>query len=391
MSVEKAKTLLRSLRWHHLGFAFVWAITFAGLAVPDGFAGQRLFSLSDQLCALAAVGAAVLYERRRMPFPPRSALMVGVLLAAGSAAYYLAANGIVPVLPGSLAAGVLVGLALGSSYVLWQQFFASEGASRTAVFIPLSALLSVALSVLLALLPDAARALCSVVVLPAAAAVSLGRCLREIVPADPRPRMTGTAAAATVRMLWKPVFCTCAIGFVWKLVSHLFAVPGGITSPPVLAGMALAVAVVVLIELLSETGFAVLRVYQILFPLVTGAFLLPTLLGVQFAPFASGMLLFGALRFCQRLRLNGILQSMLASALAALAVMLMVGFGLGQNPDKIIIGNIMLLIPGIALTTSLRDMINGDTISGLLGLSEAVLKALAIAIGFAAVLMRMGG
>ena len=35
----------------------------------------------------------------------------------------------------------------------------------------------------------------------------------------------------------------------------------------------------------------------------------------------------------------------------------------------------MLLIPGIALTTSLRDMINGDTISGLLGLSEAVLKA----------------
>lgn len=69
----------------------------------------------------------------------------------------------------------------------------------------------------------------------------------------------------------------------------------------------------------------------------------------------------------------------------------MVGFGLGQNPDKIIIGNIMLLIPGIALTTSLRDMINGDTISGLLGLSEAVLKALAIAIGFAAVLMRMGG
>ena len=86
MSVEKAKTLLRSLRWHHLGFAFVWAITFAGLSAPDGFAGQRLFSLSDQLCALAAVGAAVLYERRRMPFPPRSALMVGMLLAAGSAA-----------------------------------------------------------------------------------------------------------------------------------------------------------------------------------------------------------------------------------------------------------------------------------------------------------------
>ena len=47
----------------------------------------------------------------------------------------------------------------------------------------------------------------------------------------------------------------------------------------------------------------------------------------------------------------------------------------------------MLLIPGIAFTTSLRDMISGDTISGLLGISEAILKALAIAIGFAVVLM----
>lgn len=105
----------------------------------------------------------------------------------------------------------------------------------------------------------------------------------------------------------------------------------------------------------------------------------------------SGVLLFGALRFGGRIRLNSILLSMLSSMLAALAVAGMVALGLGDNPDKIIIGNIMLLIPGIAFTTSLRDMISGDTISGLLGVSEAVLKALAIAIGFTAVLMRVGG
>jgi uncharacterized membrane protein YjjP (DUF1212 family) len=51
----------------------------------------------------------------------------------------------------------------------------------------------------------------------------------------------------------------------------------------------------------------------------------------------------------------------------------------------------MLLIPGIAFTTSLRDMINGDTISGLIGISEAAIKAIAIAIGFALVLVQMGG
>ena len=59
--------------------------------------------------------------------------------------------------------------------------------------------------------------------------------------------------------------------------------------------------------------------------------------------------------------------------------------------DYIIIGNIMLLIPGIAFVTSLRDMIVGDTISGLLGAFEALLRALAIAAGCALVLMQLGG
>ena len=47
------------------------------------------------------------------------------------------------------------------------------------------------------------------------------------------------------------------------------------------------------------------------------------------------------------------------------------------------IGNIMLVIPGLQLTTSLRDMLNGDIITGGLNLVEAVLKAMAVAAGFA--------
>jgi len=69
----------------------------------------------------------------------------------------------------------------------------------------------------------------------------------------------------------------------------------------------------------------------------------------------------------------------------------MVRVGIGNSPELITIGNIMLLIPGIAFTTSLRDIINGDTISGLVGISEAVIKAISIAIGFAVVLVEMGG
>ena len=74
----------------------------------------------------------------------------------------------------------------------------------------------------------------------------------------------------------------------------------------------------------------------------------------------------------------------------ALAVLLLVGASIGVHPDKIMIGNIMLVIPGIQLTTSLRDMINGDTISGLLNLSEAILKAISVALGFALVLLAGG-
>ena len=105
----------------------------------------------------------------------------------------------------------------------------------------------------------------------------------------------------------------------------------------------------------------------------------------------SGVLVFGIQYLIQNLRLNGILQNLLVSAFTALVVVMMVRVGIGNTPAKITIGNIMLLIPGVAFTTSLRDIINGDTIAGLVGLSEAVLKAIAIAIGFAAVLVGIGG
>ena len=63
-------------------------------------------------------------------------------------------------------------------------------------------------------------------------------------------------------------------------------------------------------------------------------------------------------------------------ALAFLAVRL----GWIPSVDKIIIGNIMLLIPGIALTNSLRDMISGDIISGLLRFLDAILVAAAVCV-----------
>ena len=59
-----------------------------------------------------------------------------------------------------------------------------------------------------------------------------------------------------------------------------------------------------------------------------------------------------------------------------------VKFNFGQNLDIIVISNIMLLIPGVALTNALRDMIKGDTMSGTNRLIETILIAAAVSFGF---------
>lgn len=56
--------------------------------------------------------------------------------------------------------------------------------------------------------------------------------------------------------------------------------------------------------------------------------------------------------------------------------------GLGHHVEMIMIGNIMLLIPGVLMTNSFRDFISGDMISGLLHFSEAIITAICIAAGF---------
>ena len=85
----------------------------------------------------------------------------------------------------------------------------------------------------------------------------------------------------------------------------------------------------------------------------------------------------------RRTEANAFLSALLCSCLGGLLAGLAVRFGLGDSVDMISIGNIMLLIPGIALTNSLRDMFSGNTISGLMRFIEAILLALTIAFGFA--------
>lgn len=63
----------------------------------------------------------------------------------------------------------------------------------------------------------------------------------------------------------------------------------------------------------------------------------------------------------------------------------------GLNMDKIMIGDIMLMIPGLAMTNAVRDILMGDTISGIMRLIESLLWAVALACGFMAAIWLTGG
>ncbi len=72
----------------------------------------------------------------------------------------------------------------------------------------------------------------------------------------------------------------------------------------------------------------------------------------------------------------------------ALALTALVGvhLGLGQNLDNILIGGVMPLVPGVALTNSIRDLLAGHLLTGLARGTEAVLTACAIGFGIALVI-----
>ena len=56
----------------------------------------------------------------------------------------------------------------------------------------------------------------------------------------------------------------------------------------------------------------------------------------------------------------------------------------------LLLGVIMLLIPGAALTNAVRDMLVGHTVSGLLRMFESLLLALMLAIGFGSAIYLFG-
>lgn len=89
--------------------------------------------------------------------------------------------------------------------------------------------------------------------------------------------------------------------------------------------------------------------------------------------------------------MNQIIFTAVSSILMGISAIILVKMGVGTNFDKIIIGDIMILIPGIHFVNSMRDMLSGDLLAGILRLLDVVLITLAIACGFAIAVATLGG
>lgn len=79
-------------------------------------------------------------------------------------------------------------------------------------------------------------------------------------------------------------------------------------------------------------------------------------------------------------------KNLIVTMVVAIMAIICVNSGMGHEINDIIIGGIMLLVPGVATTNAVRDMMMGDILSGTIRVVEALISAIGIAMGAGIVL-----
>lgn len=88
--------------------------------------------------------------------------------------------------------------------------------------------------------------------------------------------------------------------------------------------------------------------------------------------------------------INAMAKTVISAFIAGSLAMLCTAVGFGDHVDKIIIGTIMLEIPGMSFGNSLRDLLCGDTLAGTMRFIQAVLQALIMAVGYLGAMLLFG-
>ena len=132
----------------------------------------------------------------------------------------------------------------------------------------------------------------------------------------------------------------------------------------------------------SETGYAVPVLY---FGYFFGAcayalFFGGTLTDALFSGIC-GVMIGDFLRLVRRWQANQFFQTITAAFFIAIYSQTLTHFGLIRYADASAIGALMLLVPGLMMTDSMRDVIYGDTMSGVNKLVQVILTAAALLLG----------
>ncbi len=99
---------------------------------------------------------------------------------------------------------------------------------------------------------------------------------------------------------------------------------------------------------------------------------------------ACGLLVGVVDKYLDGLKANQFFRTIASSFLMAMLAYAFGAFGIAQNPDAVTIGALMLLVPGLLFTNAMRDIIYGDTNSGVNRIVQVFLVAAALSLGTAA-------
>lgn len=94
-----------------------------------------------------------------------------------------------------------------------------------------------------------------------------------------------------------------------------------------------------------------------------------------------GIFLAAWLHIGKKIGLNPLINDLVASVVISVVASVMVHTGIGVHIDRIIIGSIMVLVPGAAITNAIRDTLHGDYASGNANILQAFTEAAMIALG----------
>lgn len=97
----------------------------------------------------------------------------------------------------------------------------------------------------------------------------------------------------------------------------------------------------------------------------------------------GGVVTGASVMFMDRLKANHFFKTMLASFPLAFIPYIFGALGIAPNPDAATIGTVMVLIPGLLFTYAMRDIIFGDTNSGVNRIVQVLMITVAIASGTA--------